>query len=323
MKKQVKNNKFKFLIFGVGQIGTMYHNYFNGKGNASYLSGVDITKKDELEKEVKKRKPNIIINAAAKTNLEWVGLNKPEAFNVNVLGADNTAEICEREGIYFLQLSSGCIFESDSPKDAKKEDDKPRPRAFYSWTKVWAEDLIKARPKLKYLILRPRQPVSSEVSEKNMLIKMLTFSKFVGEKGGWNSGTVLEDMMWITEKLLKRNFTGVIHLANDGWTTPYKIALLLKKHINPEMKFEKITHAELDRMTPNKRVATVLDIGKLKSLGIKPKNYEERLEEIIILLKDNLRKAGALEVLSKTEKTTKQRSTTNKDWKKIFTGTKS
>lgn len=318
MKKQGKSN-LKFLIFGVGQIGTMYHNYFRKQGYTSYLSKADITKKDALEREIKERKPTVVINAAGKTNLEWVGENKLGAIDVNTLGTDNIAGICEREGIYFVHLSSGCIFESDSPKDAKKEDDKPRPRAFYSWTKVWGEDLIKARPKLKYLILRPRQPVSSEVSEKNMLIKMLTFSKFVGEKGGWNSGTVLEDMMWITEKLLKRNFTGVIHVANEGWTTPYKIALLLKKHINPSMKFEKITHAELDKMTPNKRVATVLDIGKLKSLGIKPKNYEERLEEIIILLKDNLRKAGALEILARTEKTTKQRSTTSEDWKKIFT----
>ena len=273
-------------------------------------------------KKLDKVSPSVVINAAGKTNLEWAGEHKLEALNVNVLGADNIAEICERRGIYFLHLSSGCIFESVSPQDAKKEEDEPNPRAFYSWTKVWSEDLIKARKNLKYLIIRPRQPVSSEVSEKNMLIKMLTFSKFVGEDGGWNSGTVLEDMMWITEKLLNRGVTGVIHVANDGWTLPYKIALLLKKHINPNMKFEKITHVQLDEMTPNKRVATVLDIGKLKSLGIKPKNYEERLEEIIIVLKENLRKAGALEVLAKTQKTSKQRTATSEDWKRIFANKK-
>jgi len=112
----------KFLIFGAGQIGPMYHNYFLERGYSSTLTKADITKKNAIKKEAKRVKPSVIINAAAKTNLEWVGENKLEALNVNVLGADNLAEVCEKEGIYFLHLSSGCIFESVSPRDSKKED---------------------------------------------------------------------------------------------------------------------------------------------------------------------------------------------------------
>jgi len=318
MPKLDKNKKLKFLIFGRGQIGTMYHNYFVKKGYSSFLSAVDITRYSDIGKEVKKHLPDVIINCAAKTNLEWVDKNKPEAFKVNVLGADNLADICEKNNIYFLHFSSGCIFESFSPQDTKNEESKPNPAAFYSWTKVWSENLITVRKKLKYLIIRPRQPVSTEVSEKNMLVKMLTFSKFVGENGGWNSGTVLEDLMWITEKLVKKGTTGVIHVVNDGWTTPHKIGLLLKKYINPKMQFEEISHKELDKLTPVKRVAVVLDISKLKSLGIKPKNYEERLAEIIKQLKKNLKQKGALDILQKTEKTSKQRTVVSKDWKKLF-----
>ncbi len=319
MSRQVKSKKFRFVIFGRGQIGSMYHDYFSKKGYSSYLSSADITKPEQVKRDVEKYKPSVIINAAAKTNLEWIEEHKLEAFNVNVLGADNIAQVCEDKKIFFLHLSSGCIFESKGPKDTKKERDQPNPAAFYSWTKVWAENLITARENLGYLILRPRQPVSSQVSEKNMLIKMLTFSKFVGDEGGWNSGTVLEDLMVITEKLLKKNVTGILHVANDGWMTPYKIALLLKKYINPNMKFEEISHKELDSMTPVKRVATVLDVSKLKSLGIKPKNYEERLEEIIIKLRDNLKSAGAGQILERTQATSRQRTRTSSDWKKIFT----
>lgn len=317
MKKQGKSNT-KLLIFGRGQIGTMYHNYFIRNGYESFLSPVDITKANDIEKEIVNKKPDVVINAAAKTNLEWVETNKLQAFNVNTLGADNIAGVCQSQKKYFLHLSSGCIFQSRTPGDKKKEEDVPEPAAFYSWTKVWAENLITARKRLKYLILRPRQPVSSEVSDKNMLVKMLTFSKFLDDRGGWNSGTVLEDLMWITERLIKKNMTGVLHVANNGWTTPYKIGLLLKEHINPSMKIKGISQDELDQMTPVKRVATVLDISKLESLGIKPENYEKRLEETIILLKENLKKAGSREVLKLTEKTVKTRSTTNTDWQKIF-----
>jgi|GEM_PF-1947 len=306
------------LIFGKGQIGTMYQNYFGKKGYKVILTGTDITDKSAVLNQIKRTKADFVINTAGKTNLEWIDSNKLESFNVNALGTNNIAEACEELGVFFLHLSSGCIFESDSPEDSKKEEDIPNPRAFYSKTKVWAEELILSKKNLDYLILRPRQPVSSEVSEKNMLVKMLTFSAFIGEEGGWNSGTVLEDMMETTEALLKKGITGVLHVANDGYTTPYKIGLLLKKYINPNMNFKKITHAELDEMTPVKRVATILDVSKLKKLGIQVENYEKRLEEIIITLKENLEKKGALKILQKTEATTKQRATPNKSWKEIF-----
>lgn len=318
MKKPGKN-KDKILIFGKGQIGTMYFNFFSGKGYKTFLSSGDVTQISEIHTEIEKFLPTVVINTAAKTNLEWCEQNKLEAFHVNILGAENIAKVCEEMGIYLIHFSSGCIFESDSPDDVKYEDSTPSPAAYYSWTKVWSENVVASKKNLQYLILRPRQPVSSEVSEKNMLIKMLTFSKFVGEDGGWNSGTVLEDLMEITEKLIERRITGVLHVANEGFTTPYKIGLLLKKHINPAMRVEKISHAELDKITPVKRVAVVLGIKRLNSLGIYPKNYEKRLEEIILKLKDNLKGKTAQEVLEKTEETSKQRTVVSEDWKQVFT----
>lgn len=311
-----KNNKI--LIFGKGQIGNMYYNYFSKKDYKVNLTGVDITNIKKVHQRVNLFKPNVVINCAAKTNLEWCEANKLHAFNVNVLGANNIASVCQEKDIHFIHLSSGCIFESKSPQDAKREEDKPSPAAFYSWTKVWAENLITSKKNLRYLILRPRQPVSSEVSEKNMLIKMLTFKMFVGENGGWNSGTVLEDMMGITEKMISKQITGIFHVANMGWTTPYKIAVLLKKHINPQMKFKKISHAQLDKITPTKRVATVLNVDKLKTIGITPENYEKRLEETIILLRDNLKKPKSKKILENTLLTSKQRTQTSVDWAHIF-----
>lgn len=318
MKKLAKTNLDKILIFGKGQIGTLYFNYFTKKGYEVNLAKADITKYPEVEAEINRFSPTVVINTAAMTNLEWCEAHKLEAFNVNVLGANNIADLCRLRKIYFIHFSSGCIFESDSPQDIKYEESLPKPAAYYSWTKVWSENLITAQKGLKYLILRPRQPVSSEVSEKNMLIKMLTFSKFVGDDGGWNSGTVLEDLMWITEELIQKKVTGVVHVANEGWTTPYKIAQLLKKYVNPAMHFEEIAHKELDKLTPVKRVAVVLGIKKLNSLGIYPKNYEERLKEIMVVLKKNLHTSEAREILTKTQKTSEERTQVSEDWQKVF-----
>ena len=316
----IKNDRI--LIFGDGQIGNFYLEYFFKKGIEAKISiGTDITKIEQVQAAVTDYKPSVVINTAAITNLEWANKNRLETFNVNVLGADNIAQVCDKNNVYFVHFSSGCIFESVDANDAKFETDLPAPAAFYSWTKVWSEELVRFQksPNLKFMILRPRQPVSSQVSAKNMLLKLLTFTQFIDTP---NTGTVIEDLMDWTYTLINQRFTGVINVANEGWSTPYRIALLLKKHILPDLPIEKISKATLDGITPNKRVDTILNVDLLKSIpGINVKTYEERLEEIIVQLSNNFKTVDAKivnEALNTTVEASKQRAVVNEVWKKLL-----
>ncbi len=312
----------KILIFGNGQMGNFYKAHFDKNNIFSEITSADITNKEDVKTSIEKFEPNIVINTAAKTNLEWCSENKLETFNVNVLGADNIAQICDEKNIHFIHLSSGCIFESKDENDAKVESDKTEPAAFYSWTKVWAEQMIQFNKSkdFKWMILRPRQPISTEVNYKNMLVKMLLFSKFIDTP---NTGTVIEDLMDWTLKLIEEEFVGVIHVANEGWATPYEIGLLIKKHILPELEPEKITKEELDKITPNKRVDTVLNVDLLKKI-VEPdlvKPYKERLEDVIIKLGENIRndnKEHLKEELEKTMDQMKKRSIPNNVWKNLL-----
>jgi dTDP-4-dehydrorhamnose reductase len=316
----MKKSKDKILIFGNGQIGNFYLKHFKLNAVISQISPVDITQLKLIEKAINKFKPTVVINTAAKTNLEWCANNKLEAFNVNVLGADNIARVCDEKGIYFIQLSSGCILASKDEKDAKKETDIPLPISYYSWTKVWSEDLITFnRSKgFKYLILRPRQPVSAEINYKNMLLKMLTFRKFIDTP---NSGTVLEDLMVWTTKFIEKRTTGIVHVANKGWTTPYQIGLLLKKYILPDLPVNKISKEELNKLTPEKRVDTVLNINKLEKIVGPVKSYNKRLEELMFELKnnfDNSDKKILREQMIKTVTQSKTRTVINDVWEKLL-----
>ncbi|GAB4284019.1 MAG: hypothetical protein Kow0081_0900 [Candidatus Dojkabacteria bacterium] len=311
----------KILIFGNGQIGNFYYNFFSKNNIVSKIALVDITKKSEVQNAIKEFKPTTVINTAAKTNLEWCANNKLESFNVNVLGANNIAEACDENDIYFIHLSSGCIFESKDENDWKTEDSQPQPAAYYSWTKVWAEDLIRFNKStnFRFLILRPRQPVSAQINHKNMLIKFLTFTKYVDTP---NTGTVIEDLMQWTYELLESKPTGILNIANEGYTTPYKIALLLKQYILPELPVEKISKEDLDKMTPNRRVDTILDVTKLKGLVKEVKSYEDRLEEIIKDLANNFRNTDKAELKKQMELTveqSKQRTTVNNVWQNLLT----
>lgn len=297
-------------------MGNFYHRFFSQKNIESSISLANITNEDQVTAGISAYKPTCVINTAAKTNLEWCGENKLETFNVNVLGANIIANACDVLGIYFIHLSSGCIFESTNAQDEKFEDSEPKPAAYYSWTKVWAEQMIqfKKSTDFKFLILRPRQPVSTEVNSKNMLVKMLMFSKFVDTP---NTGTVIEDMVQWTLELIEKNVTGVVHVANEGWVTPYDIGLLIKKHILPRLEPEKISKVELDRLTPNRRVDTVLNVDKLKGLVSEVKCYKDSIEGVIIKLGENIKstdKAFLAQELNIAFEQLKKRSIPNTVW---------
>lgn len=297
----------KILIFGGGgQLGQFYKNYFENKGVQVEMPVLDVRDEVVVRSVVQLSPPNVVINLAARTDIDWCEKNKLEAFSINTLGAGTVAKACAELEIYLLHMSSGCIQESKNVAEIHTEDDPPSPLCFYSWTKVWAENLVLDCVKkqgLKVLVLRPRQLLSSVASPRNALTKMLTYTKFIDTA---NSCTVIEDLMWVTEELLKQQATGIYNVTNPGVITPYQIALLLKEIIKPDMEVTKISKEELNRMTLAKRIDAVLSTTKLNSLGIYLPEIHTRLREILIALKNNLAsetgKAVLSETLSQTQK---------------------
>lgn len=297
----------KILIFGRGQLGTFYRSLFEAKGCVVESPVGDIRDGEFVSGAISSVQPDLIVNVAAKTNLDWCEMNKLETFQINTLGADVIAAAAEERGIYLLHISSGCVQESLTADAIHTEEDVPHPLSYYSWTKVWAENLLSeraARGTLKILMLRPRQLLSGMVSPRNALVKMTTYTKFIDMA---NSCTIIEDLMDVSWSLIDKDATGLYNVANPGVTTPYRIAELLKTHLKPEMQFTRISKEELNHMTLAKRVDCVLSIAKLEREGIALRPIEERLVDILGALRQNMKSDEADAALRKTEEETREK----------------
>lgn len=295
----------KIIIYGIGQLGNLYAEYLSKKDNYEVkLLETNINDEEALARDFTAHKPDIVINTAAYTDIDWCERNKSDALQSNTIGADNVAKYCLINNAYFVHISSGCVQESKNEKDIKTEEDMHDPVCFYSWTKAWADELImdKVNKKgLKALIIRPRQLMSDSLSPRNAFIKMLTYKKFIDVK---QSATVIEDLLSVTEQLIIKDATGIINVANPGLISPYLIANMLKEIINPEMEFEKINKEELNKMTYAQRIDCVLSTDKLQSYGIKLEDIQNRAREIINRLNDALSTKEGKEVLEKTNQET-------------------
>lgn len=280
----------KVLIFGRGQMGTQLVDYFN----RVELSSADITRVDRIEKEIKSAKPSVIINTAAMTSLEECELNKLAAFKVNVLAPYEIAKLCRKYKIYFVQFSSGCVYSSQTSRQIYQEADRPNPASYYSWTKVWMENLLSEFKNI--LIVRPRVPVSTHVSPRNTLVKLLTYHEFIRNQ---NTISVLEDIFPALVKMIKERLTGVYHLANPGTIAPYEIAKMLKKAVYPDLIIIPSTQEKINQKLIAKRVSTILNLEKLAKAGIVLPEIRSRVKKVISDFAVNLAKQGGLKAIDK------------------------
>jgi dTDP-4-dehydrorhamnose reductase len=225
-------------------------------------------------KHFKNSKDLSIVNTAAKINLEWCEENKHEAYNVNTFGAINLLEASSRLEAKFVQISSGCIY--DGNQKVISEADAPTPAAWYTKTKTWADEAISNFGYNNYLILRPRQLISSKSNKTNMLTKFLSFDS-IAAIDEQNSLTCIEDLSKMIDFLIENAHTGIYNCANEGTTSPYEIAIALQK-IKPSLKVSKVLYDDYLKTLKVRRVNTILSVDKLTSLGYQNRSAQSALE---------------------------------------------
>ena len=260
------------LIIGTGKTSAIIQNE-----NDIVLSrrDCDITNWVKLSRIIKEIKPDIVINCAAKTNLEHCEENKLVAYATNTQGVMNILHICADLKAQFVHISSGCLF--DGNQEVVTEESTPTPGVWYTHTKLWADQYIESYGYDNYLILRPRQMISAVAHPTNMLTKFANYDEIYAHAEP-NSVTAVEDFKLMLEHLIGCEAHGIFNCCNEGTLTPYEIAQGVKKYINPDLIVRPATYEYTLALQPNRRVNTILSTEKLKNTGYTPRNAHEALQ---------------------------------------------
>ena len=105
-----------------------------------YIRG-DVTDKEFILHQVKRSCPDVVIHAAAFTDVDGCEREKEKAWDVNVEGTRNVALACKTLGIKMIHLSTDYVFDGKSgPYD---EDDEPNPVGHYGKTKLESEKVVR------------------------------------------------------------------------------------------------------------------------------------------------------------------------------------
>lgn len=113
-------------------------------------SEMDITNPQQVEVYLSCKKFDLIVLAAAYTNVEGAEDNKEDCWKVNVEGTRNIASF----GIPVLYISTEYVF--DGEKGNYTEEDEPNPINFYSYTKYQGELELPDNCKIIRTLFKPR-----------------------------------------------------------------------------------------------------------------------------------------------------------------------
>jgi dTDP-4-dehydrorhamnose reductase len=261
----------KRLIFGKGKVSKI----ISGKTDTVLSRDeCDISCIDQVLRSINEVRPSIVINCAAKTNLENCQEDKVSAFSSNTVGVLNVLRACSDNNIKLVHVSSGCLFDGNST--VSTELSSPTPAVWYTWTKTWADQIIQNFGYDNFLILRPRQLISKVPHPTNMITKFSNMSHIPAIDEA-NSLTCIEDFKEMIDHLISQDERGIFNCCNTGTITPYEIAQKIKETINPDLVVETSTYEDLLDILPNRRVNTILSCDKLIKTGYNPRSAKEAL----------------------------------------------
>ena len=136
----------RILITGAGgQLGLELKELLPGQGHEVVALGrkeLDITDASAVAQTLEHHAPDLVINAAAYTNVDGCETDVEAAYRVNSLGPRNLAVNCEHFGCALLHVSTNYVFDGEE-EDPYEPFDLPNPRSVYAKTKLDGEEYVK------------------------------------------------------------------------------------------------------------------------------------------------------------------------------------
>jgi dTDP-4-dehydrorhamnose reductase len=137
------------LTGGRGRLGTELQKHLSLITPSS--QELDITRPDTIQQAIISHNPNLLVHAAAYTNVSGAETDRASCWKVNVEGTRNMVRAALNHSLPLIYISTDYVFWGDT--GGYKEDDPLGPvRNYYALSKLAAEEVVRILP--KHLVIR-------------------------------------------------------------------------------------------------------------------------------------------------------------------------
>ena len=278
----------KILITGSdGMLGHDLADVLKGKHELILTTSktLDITDKNHVIDFVSSQKPDMLINAAAYTDVDGCEKNQELAYSVNGEGVRNLAMACKKIGCGLVHISTDYVFNGENTRPWV-EDDETGPISVYGKSKLEGEKAI-CEILDKYFILRTAwlYGVNGRNFPKTMLELSENHSKITVVYDEVGTPTYTLDLAQAISKLIETDCYGIYHLTNSGSCSWCEFARYIFEIAGADVEVVPVTADEFARPAPRPSYS-VLENKNWVENGFEPlRNYTEAIKEYIELIR--------------------------------------
>jgi dTDP-4-dehydrorhamnose reductase len=236
-----------YVIGAGGMLGAFLVPYFESKGHivlaedmyntAEWVEIGDVRDYHRMHYVLSEFHPQVIINLAALTDLEYCETHAGDTIDTNTGGSANCAALASKFNIPYVYISTAGIF--DGKQDHYVDWDTPNPLCVYAKTKYWGELIASAYD--KGITLRCGWQMGSCKKDKKFIGKIMkqlkagaTELNVVTDKLG--TPTYVKDFTLQIEKLLEGHHYGVWNAVCRGEASRYDVAVELLRLLGLQNK---------------------------------------------------------------------------------------
>ena len=277
----------KVLI--IGSEGMLGHDLVDSLSAENEISTttidtLDITDINKTIETVKEINPDVVVNAAAFTNVNECESKFDLAYNVNVLGTRNVAVACSKTDSALVYISTDYVFDG-TKGGSYYEYDQTNPLSAYGKTKylgeVYTRDILN-----KFYVVRTAWLYGYHGP--NFVTTMLNLAKtndaisVVDDQVG--SPTYTVDLANAIEQLIKKPVYGIYHITNSDHCSWYEYAREIFDIAGTDIELKPVTTEEFPSPAARPKYS-VLENYNWKMEGFsKIRSYKKALKEYMELL---------------------------------------
>ncbi|HEY0679548.1 MAG TPA: NAD(P)-dependent oxidoreductase [Chitinophagaceae bacterium] len=248
---------------------------------------LDITDGTKVNAVVTQSKPDLIIHAAAMTQVDACEEHKVECWNVNVTATRFLVDAAREINAGFIFVSTDFVF--DGLHGPYEEGAEPNPVNYYGSSKWGAEKAV-MESGLNWSIIRTVLVTGNSLSDTRQNI--ITWVKNKLEKGErikmvddqYRTPTFVEDLATGIVLIVEKKAQGIYHLSGKDSFTPYQIAIETARLLKlDESLIEKTDSSTLSQVAMRPPKTGFIINKAIKELGFQPHSFSESLKKMFNL----------------------------------------
>jgi dTDP-4-dehydrorhamnose reductase len=282
----------KIVIIGAeGRLGAALEREYRGKYDVAGFNHaqLDLSNLDDVHEKLRASRFDVLINAAAFTNVDLCETERDRAFMINGEAPGIVAEICRERGAKLIHFSTDYVFDGEK-RAPYTEEDEAKPISVYGESKLAGEKKVLAADG-GYLVVRvswvfgPDRPSFVD----SMIKRAQEHEKVDAIADKFSGPTYTLDIAEMLPRFFNRESAGgVLHFANAGecsWQEYAQWAVDCCEQGGLPLKTKKIVGSKLKDMSnwvARRPVYSVLCTQKYEQLaGTSPRTWRDAVADYI------------------------------------------